>query len=153
MSIFLGPWFAAWSFPVLTCWLAGSLSGSIVSAGKPSSRVVLGFAVRLVVVSVCCGVVAVTMRDLGLRVRGTEVMQVDFLEWKRTQSDLSLSRAFLAEGEWREELTPDEMAVLRRQMSGQLTYRTGDRSLRVKKAAHAVVILQDGYLLDSGILK
>jgi uncharacterized BrkB/YihY/UPF0761 family membrane protein len=37
---FLGPWFGAWSFPVVDCWIAGGVIGIITVALPGKSRIV-----------------------------------------------------------------------------------------------------------------
>lgn len=42
VAVFLGPWFGAFSFPPLYCWMAAALTGLLVAALAPGSRLTTG---------------------------------------------------------------------------------------------------------------
>lgn len=134
VAIFLGPWFGAFSFPVIYCWIVGGISGMIAAAG--TCRPITGFRV-LVEIFLCLSIGAfavVGTKSLFKWILKDQHLDAVFVEWKPGPQPLSV------DGYYR--LTESEISQLKAAgITGQLDVR-GMFTTGEGKAVRAVIVMQ-----------
>jgi len=87
VRMLLGPWFAAFSFPVLFCWVAGGASG-MIATGETAQR---GLKVTdVILVGSICLLAVVGMNPLFVWLSNDQKLDVTFIKWTPGPDPLSM---------------------------------------------------------------
>jgi hypothetical protein len=88
--LLLGPWFGAWSFPVLECWLAGGLAGGVAAAlslerTRPGRALAAGASLLALLVTIWLG-----YSPLMLALSGDQRLTVVLVKWIPSDQPLTI---------------------------------------------------------------
>ena len=140
VRIFLGPWFGAFSFPVLTCWAAGGASG-MVTAVRTCTEKKKGFIWgKLILVTIICLLATTGAKSLFLWSSSAQRMTVTFIKWTPGPQTLSMSDEsdFEDYGLTREDI--NQLASFG--LTGQLNVLSGSRTGGEIKHSRVIVVMQ-----------
>ncbi len=135
VAFFLGAWFGAFSFPVLSCWIAGGASGmsvgNIYQGGKQSIIGELAIAAVL-----CLGAVAVPKYLFDLSAKNQR-LQVTAVKWQPGPEPLTAQQVFDFK------LSNEDVARLESLgLTGHVTFAAGSGFVGRGKSARVLIVMQ-----------
>jgi hypothetical protein len=134
VATFLGPWFRAFSFPVLYCWIVGGISAMVAAAGicRPITRIKVSIEILLCLFIGAFAVIGT--KPLFKWILNDQHLDAVFVEWKPGTQPLSVDGYY--------KLTESEISQLKAAgLTGKLNVR-GMFTTGEGKSVRAVIVMQ-----------
>lgn len=136
VALALGPWVGAFSFPVLSCWVAGGASGIIAAAGT-CTKLKRGYVLaELLLVTAIITAATIGTEPLFILLSRDQRLELVFVLWKPSSDPLSVEKQY-GLGITSEELTQLKLIGV----TGQLTVM-GPGTFGRGKHTRAVILMQ-----------
>lgn len=137
VSGFLGQWFNSFSFPVFSCWAAGSASAMVIAVGTSMKMRKAHFIIEFIIIILICSFAAIGTEPLLRQMANDQYLETIFVEWKPGSNPLSIDG--YDKEQW---LTENELAKLRNSgITGELFVR-GTFISGKGKHVRAVILMQ-----------
>lgn len=137
VALSLGPWFGAFSFPVLICWIVGGASGMVAGIGDYSGKKNF-MIIEIAIIAIIYISIAIGANPLFKYLSGDQQLEVISFKWTLGLEPLDIQEVLA------NRVSEDNLSQLKSLgFTGQLTYAGGSGVVgRGNKHARAIIIMQ-----------